>query len=107
MIRIGRYLSVVGIIGYLLVISFTLPQLREALYARPNVSLSLNLIVGVAVLASFVAWALALYDWATNYRGIWRRRWGVALVLGAFIGAWVYWLRPGLGQAPADRAVTR
>jgi hypothetical protein len=95
MVRVGRLLSVVGIAGYTLLLIVTLLGGRQNFDRNSIAVFAFDVFVGLAVLASFIAWVLALYHlW---YRPIRIKAnklpWSIALLLGVFVTAWVYWFR--------------
>jgi len=94
MIRVGKALSWISILGYLVIASLASRVIREAVSANTTAILAINVVAGLAVLSSFLVWGMALYHWGTNENRRKSHKWGFRLILGAFVGAWVYWLRP-------------
>jgi hypothetical protein len=103
MIAAGRALSLTAIIAYLAVGLQSVTAIREYVNGRPDLLLGLNLFGGMGAVGTFGAWGLALYHWGTRYAGPLsaRRRWGVALTFGMFVGAWCYWLTRREAPVPA------
>lgn len=93
-IRVGRWLSGFSICGYLLLAGVAIGGVHSFVKASRAPILAVNVTAGVAVLCSFIAWGLALYHWGNDQEAPSRRRWGLILIVGAFIGAWCYWFRP-------------
>lgn len=96
--RFGSALSCFSILGYTLIASLASRNIREAVSVNASAALLVNLLAGLAVLSSFVAWGLALYHWGTTADYPTRRTWGIGLILGTFVGAWIYWLWPWSGR---------
>ncbi len=93
MIRTGRILSIVGALWFVVGLSLINQTLRASVNGSPAL-LRLVFVLGVIGTVSVVAaWALALFHWRNQYAGgeVDRRRWGVALVIGMFVAAWIYW----------------
>lgn len=94
MIRLGRGLTIMGVtwavIGLLLIgVAPTLSAVNNNSILR--IVLFLAGLVGT--LSIFGAWGLALYHWGTGTSGGQHQkgRWGLFLIVFAFVAAWVYW----------------
>lgn len=94
MIRTGKILTYVAIAGYTLLLLMVPAGLRDTLESSRIAFVAINLGAGVGAIAAFVSWGLALYHWGTRFTGEQsvKRKWGVALIAGVFVGGWVYWL---------------
>jgi hypothetical protein len=94
MIASGKALTFVAIIAYIAIGLQSIAAIRAHVNARPELLLGLNLLGAAGAIGTFGGWGLALYHWGTRYGGSssGRRRWGLALILGMFVGAWCYWL---------------
>jgi hypothetical protein len=96
MVAVGRTTSAASIIGVSLL--FTSAILSNTGVAPEMLPRGVAAMVGATTaLSAFVSWPLALYHWGTRFSGPARDRrwWGRALVLGAFLSAWAYWLTRG------------
>jgi hypothetical protein len=98
MIRLGRVLSVLGILSFAFLLSLSSTSVRAAVDNAGAGHWAASIVGGIGGPCVFTAWGLALYHWGTRYQGSLesRRRWGIGLILGAFLGAWAYWLRPSM-----------
>lgn len=94
MIRVGKALTVVAILGFVAMLSQSIPSIREYVAANSWGDDANNGLGALASLAIFGGWALALFHWGTRYVGDLskKRSWGFALIFGMFIGSWAYWL---------------
>ncbi len=91
MVLVGRYLITVGILAFLLALALTAD--REWLAREPAAFQAFKTAALIVPPTLLGAWVLAIYHWATRYPGDPRGkgRWGVVVVLGMFVGAFVYW----------------
>jgi hypothetical protein len=98
MIRLGRVLTVLGVLWFVVGLSLTNVALRGLVNGSPILLRLIFALGAVGTISVVAAWGLALYHWRRQFEGTAtaKRRWGVALVLGMFVAAWVYWItRPG------------
>jgi hypothetical protein len=95
MIRFARALSAIGILGFLYLLSLSIPSVLEKMNASGDMRALTSVAGALTAVGAFFPWFLGLYHWGTRFSGkpAAKRWWGVALILGAFIGAWVYWFR--------------
>lgn len=86
---LGRVLSVVGIFGFLFLLSLSNSTIRAVVNESPRMLGVSNVIGALTAVGIFVPWLMAFYDWGTRFRGKpeSKRRWGLALVLTMFVGA--------------------
>jgi hypothetical protein len=93
-IAIGKALTFIALAAYVAIGLQSVSTIRDYVNGRPDLLLGLNILGALGAIGTFGAWGLALYHWGTRYTGdaSIRRRWGVALTLGMFLGAWCYWL---------------
>jgi hypothetical protein len=103
-IRLGRFLALLSIAGFITVLALNVRSIQSAFVAGSRSHSILNALIAFAAIATFLSWGLALYHLATRFRGpaSTKKRWGIALVLGAFVASWFYWL-----SAPKDDAEAR
>jgi hypothetical protein len=108
MIRIGRALSLAGILGYLSLMSLVIPVIRGAVNANQTALLVVDVLGAVGAVGVLSSWGLALYHWGTRFTGsnLSRRRWGFGLTLGLFVGAWIYWFTRVSSRATAQNSAT-
>jgi hypothetical protein len=73
--------------------SLAIPDLRDAANASQPALYILDAMGAIGALGVFSSWGLALYHWGTHFTGpkSSKRRWGVGLTLGMFVGGWIYW----------------
>ena len=101
--RIGRSFITLGFAGYALAMILVVPGGGRLLAQSPSLFTLFKLTMAVSSFALFGGWGMALYHWGTRYAGPPRHRgrWGVAILLGVFIGSLAYWW---LGARQAPRA---
>jgi len=95
--RVGRMSTILAVVGWTVVFLALVPAVQSVPSTNQALFTAFNLLGAATALASFVSWFTAIYHWGTRYEGDGesRRRWGVAVTFGLFIGAWFYWLREG------------
>ena len=100
--KIGRVFTVLGIIGVLFLLSLSIPGLGGYVNDHDPNLLTENTVGALTALGVFGAWFLAIIHWWTRYSGSpsSRRRWGFAITIGLFVGAWAYWLGPASRSEP-------
>jgi apolipoprotein N-acyltransferase len=105
-IRFGRLLALLSITGFIMVLALNVPSIQRAFVAGSASHGVLNTLIAFAAIATFLSWGLALYHLATRFRGSdsSRKRWGIALVFGAFVASWFYWLSTPQTDAEARPA---
>ena len=103
MVTLGKALTIVAVVAYFAVGLQNVLAIRDYVNGRPELLLALNVLAALGALGTFGGWGLALYHWGTRYAGpaTARRRWGFALILGMFVGAWCYWLSRREAPMPA------
>lgn len=92
--KVGRALTLLGMLGVGMVLSLLSDTVSGWVNGAPPVRVVFDTIGALAAFAIFIAWGLAIYHWGRQPFGDpgTRRRWGLAVTLGAFVGAWAYWL---------------
>jgi hypothetical protein len=96
MLQIGRVLSVLGILSFVFLLSLSSASVRAAVSETGPGHWAASIAGAIGSICVFIPWALAVYHWGTRYEGSprSRRRWGIGLIAGGFVAAWIYWLRP-------------
>lgn len=92
MITLGRFLSLWGMLALAVAGAVSL-YAGGRLVHDPVIFIALKWAVLSAALCLITAWLLALYHWAatTTLRPRTKRYWGLAIILGVFLGAAAYW----------------
>lgn len=91
---IGRGAAVISILGCAAMFLLLFPQLRHALEQPGALRSVYDLIGALTAMTLFATWLTAILHWGIRYspdRGK-KWQWGLVVVFGAFVGAWVYWL---------------
>jgi hypothetical protein len=96
-IQRARLLTILGMLWFFFGLLLTNSALRAAVNADRKAVYLVFVFGVIGTLSIFAAWGLALYHWKTRFQGSSkaRHRWGIALVFGAFVAGWVYWLTRG------------
>ena len=105
MVHFGRILSVFAALGFGCVSLMAAPSVRGIL-ETPWVFTMFNAVSALTALTLFIAWGLAIYHWGSRYTGPRKRLWGAAVILGAFVGSWLYWLIATRRQDSTDSSAT-
>lgn len=99
LVHVGRWSSLIAIVGWLIVMSGLVPSVQQMLNANSMALAAFNAAGALTAVAAFVSWFTAIFHWGLRFQGDprLRRRWGLAVVFGVFIGAWTYWFK-GMGE---------
>jgi hypothetical protein len=91
---VGRSLTLVSILAFALTLSLWVPAVGDYVNSHSGVFAALNVFGALGAFCTFAAWGLAIFHWGQRSfdEARTKRRWGVGVTLGLFIGAWVYWL---------------
>lgn len=92
MFKVGRFLISTGFLGLAAAVVLALAG-GGTLLQDPALFRFYKLVWATTSPALFGGWILAVFHWGTRYPGADRTkgRWGVAVILGMFIGALLYW----------------
>jgi hypothetical protein len=87
-----RVTSVISILGFVALMFLTNAAIRATVNSNPFLASVINVGGALAAIASFVAWFGGIYHWGTKFPAANKSRdmWGVGVIFGAFIGAWLY-----------------
>lgn len=87
-----RVASALSILGFVALMALRDPAMRSAVNSSALLTAVVNVGGAVAALASFTAWFGSIYHWGTAFpvTAKSRRAWGLVVILGVFIGAWLY-----------------
>jgi hypothetical protein len=98
-----RVASVISILGFVALMFLTNTGIRATVNSSPLLASVMNVGGALAAIASFVAWFGGIYHWGTKFppRDKSRAMWGVGVIFGAFIGAWLYAFFGMRGDRPA------
>lgn len=94
MTTIGKLLAGISMVCVLAMLALVNDSLREAVNATPCLRTMYDVVGAFTALSLILTWGLAVYHWGSRFDvpPKERRLWGAIVILGAFVGSWIYWL---------------